>query len=141
MMNINIRKETSGWSIISDGEKVSKCIFDFAVTLQLGDNLDFCTFVRIENDFIVVSDKVENIVEIENVESMGYSTIVLKKELVDGYVSENGKLELKFSSNITLIVQSHESYEAWNIVTADGARLVCMPSGTVAYWEANSENT
>jgi len=133
-----IRKETLGWSIISDGEKVSRCIFDFALTLQLGESPD--SLVNIENDLTIVSDKGAHVVKIENVESIGYSTILLRKELISGYVSEDGKLELMFSSDITLIVQNHESYEAWNIVTTDGARLVCMPSGTVAYWKAHSKN-
>lgn len=40
-----------------------------------------------------------------------------------------------------LAVRPHREYEAWEVSTTDGTRLVCRPGGEVAWWPSISTTT
>jgi len=134
-MGILIQEKSSTWIISPTGVEISRCVLDYSVTLETNENSDSsCTIIRIESDFTIIRDSQSRTVEIENVGSVGQAAVFLRKELTSGYVSTDGKLELRFSDNVSLIVDSNNSYEAWSVLTKDGERLICMPGGEVAYW-------
>ncbi|HLU28746.1 MAG TPA: DUF6188 family protein [Glycomyces sp.] len=51
---------------------------------------------------------------------------------------EDGSLRLTFTSGAELIAPPDPDYESWGLTGPAGQRLVCMPGGELAIWDAGS---
>jgi hypothetical protein len=49
-------------------------------------------------------------------------------------VREGGLLRLTFRDGSELVVEPDDQFEAWNISTDQGVRVVCPPGGGLATW-------
>lgn len=53
-------------------------------------------------------------------------------------VNQLGNLTLSMESGSRLSVQPDPNFEAWTVVDPNGYRVVCMPGGEIATWEAQA---
>jgi hypothetical protein len=61
-------------------------------------------------------------------------------QAVDSVSTSGGTLELRFSIGGYLRCESHEEYEAWEVVGGSPEHLVvCMPGGELAVWDDTTE--
>lgn len=45
-----------------------------------------------------------------------------------------GTLQVTLDSDVEIVVESTDMYEAWQINGSDGSLLVCMPGGGLSWW-------
>ena len=136
-MSISIQETPTKWILNPHNIKVSRCILDYAVTLDMiNAGIGTQATIKIECDFVLIKNGITQLIEAQNFESIGQAAVLISKELLEGQIFKNGDLELKFSDNIALTVKSHEFYEAWTITLLDRAMFVSIPGGDIAYWSA-----
>lgn len=49
-------------------------------------------------------------------------------------IGDDGRLDLAFEGGVAMHIIMDTHYEAWEIVTSDQRRWVCMPGGETAVW-------
>jgi hypothetical protein len=74
---------------------------------------------------------------IERAEPTSTEVLVALRDLlmqpVQSAIERDGELSLVFES-VTIVVQPHEQYEAWQIRADDDTMIVCIPGGELAVW-------
>jgi hypothetical protein len=65
---------------------------------------------------------------------------LLIKEIDDIRITNRGRLTVHFHDGSSLIVESNERYESWQLSSAEGGFLVvCTPGGEVSVFEENAK--
>lgn len=117
------------------GREVSRLVLDFRLTLQfLGDGADLD--IAIATPFSIEDSERTHRLDPERPESLGPALTILRQVVESATVNEDGGLELVFSNGLTLRLAPDPNYEAWESTSSGGAKVVCLPGGSLAVWDA-----
>ncbi len=133
------------WEIPIAGRKVSRIVVDYALKIQFffpdpvgGEE----TEITIEGPchFEMDGRKYELNVG-ENPTGLG-PIFAIRGEIVNSALAfKEGRLEIDFVNRAKLIVMPLPKFEAWGVVGVRGLRVVCMPGGELAIWQADPPDT
>ena len=63
---------------------------------------------------------------------------LIEHPISDARASEDGALSITFANGDMLVVPPHLRFEAWNLVSSSGLRLVAAPGHGLVTWSATS---
>lgn len=89
--------------------------------------------VSIGNSEIHFEDQI-GLINVEDIVSKLFLGKLFKKHISSLDVDENGNLSIEFDKDIKVLTKFGTNYEAWEINGPDRFQVVCMPGGTLAYW-------
>lgn len=96
--------------------------------------------VTIEGPFEYVADGTTLLLEgALHPEELGPVLTLFLRTVEAASVAGDGTLRLQFDGQASLRISSLPEYEAWELTEGDGRRLICMPGGEIAIFEAFSE--
>lgn len=116
---------------------VTQLRFDPTFTFTVDARVD----VTIETPFEFARPSGKLMLEPENTLALAPLLGLHGAVISNASATRDGILTVHFANGTSLVVQPHDSYEAWNVVgrrsDADDAepfRIVCMPGGKLAVW-------
>lgn len=110
--------------------KIQTIRWDNRLTIMLSNKLQ----IILEGDFIFYNSH-----EIYHADAQLFSSLPPFQSLEGKAINiikayKTGTLEINFEDGSYLKAEPQESYEAWQILTKVGNRIVCMPGGELAIW-------
>jgi hypothetical protein len=114
---------------------VSRCIIDFAFSLQL-DLDDVTAVVRIGCPFTLVDGEVRQLIDPEgSKELLGPALTLFGHVVTSASASEEGALEIHFDDGRALRVEPDPRYEAWELSGPHGLHAVSRAGGGLVTWQ------
>ena len=127
------------WLVPLQGKMVTRCLVDSAFGIELWDG-DSTTTIRIEGSFIFREHGTDQLLSPEHPTALGPVLATVGKTVTAVHACKNGRLEVHFADGSSLSVEPDAEYEAWEIVSSGGLRVVCTPGGSVSIWQPGKEN-
>jgi hypothetical protein len=127
------------WLVPLQGKKVTRCFVDSAFGLELWES-DNTTTIRIEGPFTVQEHGVAQRLSPEQPKTLGSALSLLGKTVATVNVYKDGCLTMNFADGSDLSVPPNAAYEAWEVVSSRGLRVVSTPGGTLSIWQAARES-
>ncbi|HEV2460862.1 MAG TPA: DUF6188 family protein [Ktedonobacterales bacterium] len=127
------------------GFTVMRCVVDYAFSLDLARpeaavRVQQWASVRIGGPFdYVVEDTTRRLDAAECPEELGPALRLFRQTVESATITHGGTLQIQFSGRAFLRIPSLADYEAWEVTEGDGRRLICMPGGEIAIFEAPPE--
>lgn len=113
---------------------VSRCVFDFALTLEF-QGKDGLYLFRVAQPFSVQSAQGEIWPLDPAVKSrMGPAFDLFGKTIQQCSANLSGRLELEFTDGTKLAVDPSEDFEAWEFAGPSGVRAISLPGGGLSTW-------
>jgi hypothetical protein len=137
MSKINIIKSQNNWGILIGGLEIRRLCLDFSLILELWEQDNVLT-IRIESPFTLSGATGNYNVDPQKVESIGPALQLLFKTASTLQILENGTLEMVLTDSSCVRVKSETDFEAWEVNSDKGLKIVCMPGGDIAIWQPNS---
>ena len=131
----------SGWVLPLAGRLVTRCLVDFAFTLEFWVAGADLMSIRIGVPFELVTPDARLRFDPESPTELGPALGLHQREVRRALASRDGTLEVVFTDETVLRVPAHPSYEAWEAHFGGGAMLACQPGGSVAVWSAVKSGT
>ncbi|MCB9451589.1 MAG: hypothetical protein H6672_09120 [Anaerolineaceae bacterium] len=128
-----IRDHQDHWLLPIEMGVVVRCTFDYGCVLEIAWR-GLSINVRIEGDILFRTKDGEKILSGEDATLLTEILLILNQKVDSAKVFKDGKLVLDFSNEVTLAASSSVEYEAWQITSSNGLRIVCMPGGELAIW-------
>ncbi len=124
------------WLLPLVGLRLSQCCVDFAVTFRFSDANG--TFeVRVGEPFVLYLAGHEQVLKPEEDRAqVGPVLSLLHQTVSEAVAFKDGRLELAFSDGAAVRVPVGQDFEAWELVGPDGLRVVSLPGGELAVWQA-----
>ena len=130
---LQIIRQDSGWLWSINEFSVIRCIIDHAISFEIW-NEDYRITLKIENEFLYkVQDSIQTI-SIDKLKTGVDVFDIINVKASEIWISDDGNLSLRLLTGRELLVSSHEAFEAWQLTTNTGIRVICMPSGQLAIW-------
>jgi len=128
------------WLLPLSGLRVTRCLVDFSFGLELLADHQFFT-LTIEQAFnvAVAGSGMAEITPAADPASVCPALALLDRVVQDATAFKDGRLDVRFSDGSTLTVDPHPQFEAWNLTSDSGVRMVALPGGGVASWPPRSE--
>lgn len=127
-----LRENKDQWEIDTSDASVIRCIVDHAFSIQIAS--DSCSLtLQIENEFGISHGAQVYHCEPENVDSLVPALYLRDKAVKKITAMKSGALNVEFENDY-LQVKPGESFEAWQLYSDDGLRIICMPGGELAIW-------
>lgn len=135
MSPANFVERAELWELPLIGAVVSRCIYDYAFTLVLGETPPFFD-VRIENSFTLRRGAEVSAVLDPGGEpdKMAESLRLLRTSVTRAVAFKDGRLEIDFDDGQHLSARPDGEYESWQITGPDGARMVANTAGELVVW-------
>ena len=122
------------WLVPLQGKMVTRCLVDSAFGIELWDG-DSTTTIRIEGSFTFREHGTDQRLSPEHPTALGPVLAIVGKAVTTVHACKNGRLEAHFADGSSLSVEPDAEYEAWEIVSSGGLRVVCTPEGNVSIWQ------
>jgi hypothetical protein len=120
------------------GRVVTRVLLDYSITLQIAD-LDRPTVeFKLEGPFDDTAiDGTTLAVQPEDLGVRAVEVAALRGAVVGEInVSPAGVLTLAFEDGRRIEAAPDSGLETWSFVSDDGGRVICMPGGQIAIWDA-----
>ena len=127
------------WVIPLQGKAVTRCFVDSAFGLECWER-DSLTTIRIEGLFVFEEQGVEQHLSPEYPSTLGPVLSVLGQTVTSAHAHKNGDLAVYFANGSRLSVAPDAEYEAWEMVTSEGLRVVCTAGGNLSIWHAERDS-
>lgn len=124
------------WLIKVDACTVRRCSIDYTFTLELQDTTTEL-LLQVAGRFVVKHQAQEFHMIPTSPPQLGPALNLLGKQVNFLKLYKCGDLEAEFEQEWSLSVPADEQYEAWELVENDGIRVVSMPGGDLAIWQAS----
>lgn len=98
---------------------------DLSASIAIGDKFNLLTGDELYN-FNVGTES----------STLGPVLGLLHKRIESVSAMKDGHLNVIIDSGISLSVAPDHAYEAWDVSISNGIRVVCMPGGELAIWDA-----
>ena len=125
-----------GWILPLAGREVTRCLVDFAFTLQFWVTRDDLAQITIGDAFEIATATRRIHLKPQPPTELGPALGLHQRVVQHAFAARDGSLEVTFTDGTVLRVLANPSYEAWDAHFKDGAMLVSQPGGRVAYWSA-----
>lgn len=142
-MNASARMtaEANGWAVDVKGWRISQVCIDYAFTLVAWnwvDEEEVSVRFRIEGKFVVHEGDQEWEISPSESSAMSFAPAltVWNREIVLAHANSDGSLSIRLSDDVSLAVPIDPNYEAWEATGTGGLRLVSLPGGELAVWDA-----
>lgn len=116
------------------GQVVTSQGFGYTVSFETDGGYE----LRIENDYTLTAAAgiLRFSPESSNADARPLTDLVGK--LVESSETDtDGTLTLIFNNGSILRTEASKSYESWTVAGPDGYKVVCMPGGELAVWQAD----
>ena len=127
------------WLMPLQGKMITRCLVDSAFGIELWDS-DSTITIRIEGSFTFREQGTDQLLSPEHPTALGPVLATVGKTVTAVRACKNGRLEVHFGDGSGLSVEPDAEYEAWEIVSSGGLRVVCTPGGSVSVWQPGKEN-
>ena len=118
------------------GRLVTQLRFDFAFGIELcEDEPRFA--LRISEPFTTTNGSVTVSYDPEKSVQCGPLLALLQDHVHSATATMTGRLAIAFTSGLTLRVDPHPQFEAWELVGSDGTRVISGPGGNLVTWSAD----
>ncbi|MGX1810190.1 DUF6188 family protein [Nocardia sp. NPDC055321] len=120
------------------GHRVSAVNVGYTVTIELGPHAEFD--VKIESDLIFRTPAGES----RRIASDDFSSIsseldaLVGSTIVSANADESQGLTVRVDTGAELHVPVDPDFEAWTVVGVDGSRVISLPGGGFAIWDART---
>jgi Family of unknown function (DUF6188) len=128
-----VTKQNTGWLWSIEGFSVIRCIIDHAISFEIADE-DYRISLQIEGEFLYKRLDSMQAISLDNPKTIANVLSIINVSTSRIWISNTGDLNLELVTGEELLLRAHEIYEAWQIITTDDIRIVCMPSGQLAFW-------
>jgi hypothetical protein len=126
------------WALTSDDAEIGRICFDWGVTLTVSSG-DSQIDVRVEQPILYTDSSGASYQlaadgdpsDLAPLLQIGRQPVARLDAFADGH------LELELRRGDALTVASSDDFEAWEIVSPRGFRLVSVPGGSVTAWSAS----
>ena len=122
------------WLVPLEGKTVTRCLVDHAFGLELWECAGTTT-IRLEGDFVFQEPGGEYLLSPAHPTALGPALSAIGKTVAAAKVYKDGCLEVHFADGSTLSVKPDAAYEAWEIASTGGLRMVCTPGGSLSIWQ------
>ena len=132
----NIITDSKPLALPLSGRQVTQLRFDYAF------GIDFCEdekpfSLRIGMPFTMTAGPVTATYDPEKCVQCGPLLALLHTVVVSATATRKGRLEVGFTNGLTLCVDPHPQFEAWELVGSDGTRVISVPGGDLVTWRAD----
>src|ERR1022692_2862519 len=113
---------------------VTRISFDYAITLLTEEGVE----LRLETQFTFTEPDSEPIViDPERPDAAALKVLGLLHKVIRAFhVAESGSLVLAVEGGSGIRTEADDAYEAWTIAGRRGEKVVCLPGGELAIWNA-----
>lgn len=119
--------------------RVSRLYLDFAFGLCFWDSGPKLE-IRIEGKMRLSRGKeTEILADPANPETLGPLLVLFGRTVNLAHAFKDGRLKVEFEENTVLQIDAGEKFEPWELVSeggVNGLRLISMPGGSIAFWQA-----
>lgn len=115
------------------GLAVSRCCIDQALLLEFFSK-QIEVLVRIEGAFRLRRSGEVVLLNAEDPQSLGPALALLEQRVDTAQAQARGSLLLQFEDGTELEVDPDPDYEAWELTSTDGLRVVSTPGGGLGIW-------
>lgn len=122
------------WELSTEGRVVTRCLVDHAFTIESWESEGETVSLRIESSFVLLHRGDEQALSSGNPRELGPALIALHKEIESVKAFKAGGIQVRFSDGSVLSVKPHPDFEAWELVSSGGLRVVCNPGGGLSIW-------
>ena len=119
-----------------NGRQVTQLRFDFAFGIELSEASPWFS-LRIGEPFTTTNGPVTASYDPEKSVQCGPLLALLHDRVHSATATRTGRLEIVFTSGLTIRVDPHPQFEAWEIVGSDGTRVISVPGGDLVTWSAD----
>lgn len=121
-MDLNLQHQT-----------VSKLDYDYTLALYTDDGYE----IRIEEDYTIATSHTTTIHSPEpSSDNTGPLDLLSEQVITAASADADGTLSLTVANGATLHVAPSEDFEAWTLAGPHGQKIVCLPGGQLATWDA-----
>jgi hypothetical protein len=121
------------WQLPIAGIPVSRFVVDYEFTIAFTDGAFDCT-IRFEGTLTLVKRSTALARDVTQPGQLAELFSLLGVPAVSGTAHENGDLRVVFENGWEVLASAEPDYEAWEVSTSTGARIVCSPGGQLAIW-------
>jgi hypothetical protein len=118
------------------GRQVTQLRFDFAFGIELCEDEPRFS-LRIGCPLTTTNGPVTASYDPEKSVQCGPLLALLHDRVHSAKATRTGRLEIVFTSGLTLRVDPHPQFEAWELVGSDGTRVISVPGGNLVTWSAD----
>jgi hypothetical protein len=114
------------------GDDVTRVEFDYAIAFLTESGGQ----VKIETPFVLIGeDQARKVIDPPAPGTSAVDVLrVLRQKIVRADFTDEGHLRLEIGTVMSIEVDPHDSFEAWNFADSRGVKVVCLPGGGVATW-------
>jgi hypothetical protein len=129
-----IAESADRYDLDLNGHKVTQCLVDFAITLELERRGQRIT-VRVEGPFTLsAAGETHELSAEARPRELGPALELSRRSIRAAVVHKTGDLELTFDDDSVLRVPSDPQYEAWTLTVTDGPIIVSGPGGKLTFF-------
>lgn len=125
------------WVIPLVGKPVTRIIVGLELTLEFFESDDEQTTIWIGGEFRFEINGKEHTLSTEDPARLGPVLALARSTVESARAYKNGTLEVRFREGGKLSIGPHPQCEAWGVVGSRWLRVVCMPGGELATWQAD----
>lgn len=115
------------------GKKITRFCFDYSIFIEcFAESLN--TTIRIEQEIQFRDNQKLFTISPGKMESVS-PLLGLFQEAIEFAEVNEGALSVGFSGNRYLTVAPHSNYEAWELYSNNGLKVICLPGGKLSLWE------
>ena|SRR5450432_3013239 len=116
---------------------VTRISFDYAITLLTEEGIE----LRLETQFTFTEPDSEPIViDPERPDAAAMKVLSLRHKVIRAFdIAESGNLILAVESGSGIRTEPDDDYDAWTIAGLRGEKVVCLPGGGLAIWNAGMD--
>jgi uncharacterized protein DUF6188 len=129
---VTLVESDGGWVLPFAGCQVTRCSFDYSVTLLLDNGFA----VTIESAFLLREGEGGGDVRLVpgDPRTLAPALTFWQRTAASAFAHEDGRLELRFADGGAIEVPAGDRYEAWNLTGPGGLLVVSLPGGELAIW-------
>ncbi|QPC83502.1 hypothetical protein G4Y79_03720 [Phototrophicus methaneseepsis] len=125
---ITLHRLPDRWSLPINGARITQFLVDRALAIRFQHEAER-TILRIENDFYFqTGGGVHQPISLSHKGEVGNILILYGQSVTDFAIRDSGRLEVSLGE-YRLVVDPHETVQAWQVVAESGLHVTCEPQG------------
>ena len=118
------------------GRQVTQLQFDYAFGINFCEDEKLFS-LRIGMPFTTTTGPITESYDPEQCVQCGPLLALLHTYVLSVTATRKGRLKVVFTNGLTLCVDPHPQFEAWELVGSDGTRVISVPGGDLVTWRAD----
>lgn len=140
MNDVELSDRGNRWLVTAPDPTVTRLAVDWAVTLTINANFDSGFEVRIGSPFSLITPEGQDIALDPEGNPFGLAPLlgIVRCVVREVAAFKDGRLEITLANGGAVRVPAAEDFEPWELAGKNGARIVAVPGGGLAVWQADS---